>query len=238
MAENREDINWESLFDEIKRRFGVIGEGYQELLAYIKGSLPQTTKNRVLTYVCERGALEAVRIVNWYDNDEPPEFFAWTARNLLEISFITEYVAKDGENLKKFLNRALDDIKDFGEGLKELTFEDLEAIKTIEETQNKYELSKYILKGKMPWRTKDLAKDVGKEKEYKSFFKIYSKYVHPTPWLIISNKRHILHEDGKKAFFNQGYIYCERVFNTISESTGFDETEAFKNIKYQIAPNG
>ena len=90
----------------------------------------------------------------------------------------------------------------------------------------------------MPWRTKDLAKDVGQEKEYKSFFKIYSKYVHPTPWLIISDKSHILHEDGKKAFFNQGYIYCERVFNMISESTGFNETEGFKNIKYKIAPNG
>jgi hypothetical protein len=236
-----ENINYEtpdSWFDEIKRRFEVISGGYRELIAYIKRNLPQTAKNRVLPYICERAALEAERMVNWYDNDEPPEFFAWTARNVLEISYITEYVTKADEDLKKFLNRALDDIKDIGEGLKELALENLEAIKTIEETQQKYELKKYKLKGKMPARTKDLAKAVSNEKEHKSFFKIYSKYVHPTAWLILSETRATLHEDGKKAFFNQGYIYCERVFNTISESTGFDETEGFKNIKYQIAANG
>lgn len=236
MVENNENEIWKKMFDEIKRRFLVLGEGYRELIGYIKGNLPQTIKNRVLPYICERAVLEAVRMVNWYDDDEPPEFFGWAARNLLEITFITEYITKGEEYTKKFLNRELDDIKDIGEGLKELAFEDLEAKKGIEEAQKKYESSKWRLEGDMPRTIKDLAKAVGNEKEYKSFFKIYSKYVHPTAWLILSDKRATIHEDSKKAFFNQGYIYCERVFELVAKSVGFNDTENYKEIRMKIAP--
>ena len=110
---------------------------------------------------------------------------AWRARNLFEALLTFKYVIRSNENAMEFFRQRGRDEKDILEAL--LKYSDaLESKKLILERIS--EIDSAILAtgddGVKIWRTPILAEWVDMKDEYESFYKLYSKYVHPSSWII------------------------------------------------------
>ncbi|MGH7492959.1 MAG: DUF5677 domain-containing protein [bacterium] len=71
-----------------------------------------------------------------------------------------------------------------------------------------------------PLRLSELAKKVDMEKEYKAFFKLYSKYVHPSSWIIIGAEEEINGSMYRDTFLLQLQVYASMILQKVTEETG------------------
>jgi hypothetical protein len=72
-------------------------------------------------------------------------------------------------------------------------------------------------KCKMPFPTNKLAESVGRETEYAAFFKLYSKYVHPTAWSILWADNNGELNPFRPLFLTDAQKYALAVIETISD---------------------
>lgn len=120
--------------------------------------------------------------------EDPIELNAWIARNLFECYLLSVYITSDPERAKEFLTQKAKDELEIYEGISSLNRisntktnetpirERMEHIKNVMKKHNLIESSH--------WTVGMLAKQTGNKDEYDAFFKLYSKYVHPSSWLI------------------------------------------------------
>ena len=117
--------------------------------------------------------------------------FAWATRNLYELNLITRFVLESEEHLNRWLSQIVQDEIEVWEGAITLTDKRTQS-KDIAEIENriKFLQDKAIQHGLKPSRIPgafQLAKDLGIVEEHTGFYKIYSKFVHPSSILV--NKR-------------------------------------------------
>ena len=62
-------------------------------------------------------------------------------------------------------------------------------------------------KGKKTPRISDLAKNTGQDKEYKAFYKLYSKYAHPSAILLMGNYHNVRTEMVREFFMDRAVEY-------------------------------
>lgn len=116
------------------------------------------------------------------------EMNAWIARNLFECYLISVYITSEPERAKEFLLQKANDELEIFEGI--LTLNKFANTKTnanpIRERMDfiNNTLDEYNLIARSHWTVGMLAKKTGNKEEYDAFFKLYSKYVHPSSWLI------------------------------------------------------
>lgn len=120
--------------------------------------------------------------------EESIEMSAWIARNLFECYLISVYITSDLEKAKEFLVQKAGDELEIFESI--LTLNKLANTKTNETPiRERIEYIKKIMQEhnlikKGHWTVGMLAQLTGNKDEYDAFFKLYSKYVHPSSWLI------------------------------------------------------
>lgn len=117
---------------------------------------------------------------------------ALAARNLYEINLQTRDVLDSSFGLKRWQGEAVTDKVEMLEGIVSLksatdTSEQRKIFK--EEINRLLELrDKYSLPSAKPSRTAEIAKSAGISEEHKSLFKLYSKLVHPSSYLVNDHK--------------------------------------------------
>jgi hypothetical protein len=67
------------------------------------------------------------------------------------------------------------------------------------------------------WSVNYLAKQTNNILEYKAFFKLYSKYIHPSSWIVNSYKNEYDNPVFKNIFFLQGQHCASCITKLISE---------------------
>lgn len=112
---------------------------------------------------------------------------AWHVRNLHEIDLTLRYVASDEATMAAWLAQMAGDEIDVVEGFLMLA-EKMEAADgerlAARAAGLRSQAGAMGLTIGRPWRTSEIAKATGRDLEYRLFYKFYSKFIHPTSWIV------------------------------------------------------
>lgn len=115
--------------------------------------------------------------------------FAWRVRNIFECMLLLNHVAAAPGNASAFAAQKGGDERTILDGLISLAERGTPDTKLLEARSKHLSavLSKHGLERASPWRMDVVAQEVGMRSEYDAFYKLYSKYVHPSSWSILSD---------------------------------------------------
>jgi len=158
------------------------------------------------------------------NQNAPIEHIAISARNLFECYLLTVYIIDDPSKAKEFISQKAFDELEINDGFLFLTTTNTsaEAIKMIQD-RNDYinKLTKnFGLTPSRHWTVRHLALQTDNKIEYDAFFKLYSKYVHPSSWIVNSHDYEYENPVFKNIFFSQGQIFTKRIVKLISKYQG------------------
>ncbi|WP_412476562.1 DUF5677 domain-containing protein [Flavobacterium sp. TBRC 19031] len=155
--------------------------------------------------------------------NSPIEYTAISARNLFECYLLAAYIIGDPSKGKEFVSQKAHEELEINEGF----------LSIAKESKNTSEMSINFIRKRMEhinaimkaneltpsknWNVNYLAKQTNNELEYKAFFKLYSKYVHPSSWIMNSFKEEYDNPLFKNIFSLQGQHYASCTTKLISE---------------------
>lgn len=114
----------------------------------------------------------------------PIEFIAISARNLFECYLLVAFILSDPSKAKVFVGQKASEELEINEGFLSLTKSSTPEA-TIKSIQDRMTYIKELMKNhEIPiekhWSVSFLAKQTNNKVEYEAFFKLYSKYIHPS----------------------------------------------------------
>jgi hypothetical protein len=139
---------------------------------------------RILRYVAD----ETEVVPSALRNDI--KLFAWRTRNIFESFLLLKHCMASPENAEQFCAQCIGDEKTILEGFLSLAHEDSCDLTPFRARIAKAKdiLEKYGFNKASSWRIDLLADAVGIKDDYAAFYKLYSKYVHPSSWVIIADR--------------------------------------------------
>lgn len=159
------------------------------------------------------------RLISYQDS--PIEYIAISARNLFECYLLITYIISDPPKAKEFLSQKAYEELEINEGFLSLT-----TAKTSETSikliQERMVYIKEVMKthGFTPsrhWAVSYLAQQTNNKLEYEAFFKLYSKYIHPSSWIVNSFNNEYDNLVFRNIFHLQGQHYAICIIKLISE---------------------
>lgn len=153
--------------------------------------------------------------------DFPIEYNAISARNLFECYLMIAYIIKDPSKAKEFLSQKAYDELQINEGFLSITTANTSEI-AVKSIHDRMEFIKELMKKNnftpsKSWNVNDLAEKTNNQTEYKAFFKLYSKYVHPSSWIVNSRDGEYNNPVFKNIFILQGQHYASCITKLINE---------------------
>lgn len=152
----------------------------------------------------------------------PTEQLGFVTRSLFELNLITQYILKDEKNLKRFVAELGSDKIEILNGILELREDSSEEnAKELEKEINRIKAlaKKHNLILQKPESIKTIATIVGLEREYKALYKLFSKYVHPSSYIINASPKEIHSNEIRNIFLIHAQIYAIDTFQRIKEET-------------------
>jgi len=152
--------------------------------------------------------------------DFPIEYNAISARNLFECYLLIAYIIKDPSKAKDFLSQKAYEELEINEGFLSLkTANTSEA--SIKQIHDRMDYIKELMKnhGLTPsksWNVRYLAEQTNNKLEYVAFFKLYSKYIHASSWIVNSHNDEYDNPVFKNIFILQGQHYASCITKLIS----------------------
>jgi len=158
------------------------------------------------------------------NQNAPIESIAISARNLFECYLLIAYVIDEPSRAKEFISQKAFDELEINEGFLSLTNSSTPDI-SIKMIQNRIDYIKELMKSaeltpSRHWNVSHLAKQTNNKIEYDAFFKLYSKYVHPSSWIVNSHDYERENPIFKNIFFSQGQIFTTRIVKLIYKYLG------------------
>jgi hypothetical protein len=153
--------------------------------------------------------------------DFPIEYTAISARNLFECYLLISYIIKDHSKSKEFLSQKAYEELEINEGFLSLKTANTSET-SIKHIQDRMVYIKEIMKNhaltpSKNWTVNYLAEQTNNKLEYKAFFKLYSKYVHPSSWIVNSHSNEYDNPVFKNIFLLQGQHYATCITKLVSE---------------------
>lgn len=208
--------------DKLAERLSELEALLTKLCNEIQAGFKRDDKNLAIHGLASRTAFEMAKLKGALRS--PTEYLALCARNLFELNARTRFVFQSDRNLQAWIGEVAQDEKEIIEGVLQLgqsSKKDIEILRArlaqIDQTATKHG----VPLARVP-RVSDLAKAAGLEKEYKGLFKLYSKYVHPSSWIVNGGGR--THSwDVRNIFIVRSQQYAFDTLNRISGSFGLNE---------------
>ena len=190
-------------------------------LEFIRTNLERTERNLVLYNLLAKTKLYLYCLMK--SLNEPTEQLGFITRSLFELNLITRYVLIKEENLKRFVRQAGIDRIQILEGSLELREDSSkENAKILEDEINKIKglIQKYNLASlKSLPSFREIARITELEKEYKALYKLFSKYVHPSSYIIAGSPKEIHSNEVRNIFLIHAQLYAGDTFQRIKEAT-------------------
>lgn len=188
----REFVKHDSI-KNIKKKILKIDSNYKRLIQFCLGSqnIERTNKNIALTNIAKGTHNSLILLANNLSDDYDITLVALCTRNLFELNIRLRSIVKDENSLNTWIsemvmdeNQILDSISTIAKDTHAAELELFENKKKL----NLYALDKHKLKSvKSPASVKSIAEDAGELEEYVALFKLFSKLLHPTSYLINSH---------------------------------------------------
>ena len=150
--------------------------------------------------------------------NEEADLIAWLSRNLMELFFILRYIYNSRENYHEVFNEQFTDLKE----IEEVLFPDGFDEKNMDAPLKQYieDMSKLwtYLKNygiereelKRPQNAKVYAKGGDVIEEYNRGWRIHSKYIHPTSYLLFGKRSFVFSNDARMFFKIMFQYYAAR----------------------------
>ena len=153
--------------------------------------------------------------------DFPIEYNAISARNLFECYLLIAYIINDPSKGKEFLSQKSFEELEINEGFIALKTANTSET-NIKLIRDRMDYIKELMKknGFTPskhWSVSFLAKQTNNKVEYEAFFKLYSKYVHPSSWIVNSYNNEYDNPVFRNIFLLQGQLYASLIIKLISK---------------------
>ena len=151
----------------------------------------------------------------------PIEFCAISARNLFECYLLIAFILSDPSKAKEFIGQKASDELEICEGFLSITKPGTQeaAIKSIHDRMSL--VKKLMRQHEIPigkhWNVSSLAKQTDNKVEYEAFFKLYSKYIHPSSWMVNSLSHEYDNPVFRNIFLLQGQHYASCTLKLVSE---------------------
>lgn len=147
---------------------------------------------------------------------------AWIARNLLELSVWIEYCEKSDVNAKQFDDDATRDAYGWAEAInklyKEKSGKDNASLRATIDNLSTFAQAKGIPALDDDYkRVSDAATEIGLGKRFVNFNKLYSKFAHPTAWLVHTVRAIERDADMREMFLTDGTALITRNLQIIYE---------------------
>jgi hypothetical protein len=210
------------------------------LLATIQGRFERNDLNVGLFNLGFRAINELRRVAR--DVEGPIEELAWSVRNLHEIDLTLRYVLQSQENLAEWTDQMLTDEKDVVEGF--LTLGDQFAAEDrlrLEERLRRIHDAARRLDAKMrrPWAMRHLAQATNREKEYETFYKFLSKFVHPSSWIVNGRSERTGATEYRNLILGLAQVLARRIYGLLYDHCGLEEqdvVEGTHSVRWQAPP--
>lgn len=164
--------------------------------------------NTSLAYVnlVNRTACEIDRLAGYYPTFT--EGAAWSVRNTFEINLIIRHISRNAENMNRWLGQLLGDEKQILQG-----FLALSAASDLPEKQHFQERlaeldgisARHNIQPNGPFNIRTIAEQEQLGDEYTGLYKLFSKFVHPSSWLINASADSV----KSKEYMNIFVIYSQ-----------------------------
>ena len=144
------------------------------------------------------------------------EFIAWGARNIFEIELTLKFILSKEQNFHEWFTYRIKDEREIISNLNEffkdensmnLIDEFDQRLKKLDELEKKLEIAQteelgyeFILSVKKQKNIRQIAVEVNAENRYKAFYKFYSKFVHPSAYMIWNTSLKINSKDYRASF--------------------------------------
>jgi hypothetical protein len=152
--------------------------------------------------------------------ESPIEFIAISARNLFECYLLVAFILSDPSRAKEFVGQKASEELEINEGFLSLTKTSTPeaTIKSIQDrmTYIKELMKNYEIPIKKHWTVSYLAKQTNNKIEYEAFFKLYSKYIHPSSWILNSPVNEYDNVVFRNIFIMQGRHYASCIQKLVS----------------------
>lgn len=158
------------------------------------------------TNIANRTATELSRIARFYPSEI--EGAAWCARNIFELNLVLRYISRGSENLNRWMGQFAGDEKQIIEGFLALSADsNLPERKVLQDRLDAIETitAKHNIQISGPFNIKALADKEGLSDEYVGLYKLFSKYVHPSSWLVNASSESV----QSKEYMNIFLIYAQ-----------------------------
>ena len=209
--------NFSEISNTIRSNISLIDEH----LEFIRTNLERTERNLVLYNLLAKIRLYLHCLTTSLNG--PTEQLGFITRSLFELNLITRYVLIKEENLKRFVRQAGIDRIQILEGSLELREDSSkENAKILEDEINKIKglIQKYNLASlKSLPSFREIARITELEKEYKALYKLFSKYVHPSSYIIAGSPKEIHSNEVRNIFLIHAQLYAGDTFQRIKEAT-------------------
>ncbi|RZJ33968.1 MAG: hypothetical protein EOO51_11460 [Flavobacterium sp.] len=154
----------------------------------------------------------------------PIEHIAISARNLFECYLLVNYIIEDSCRAKEFISQKAFEELEINEGFLSLTTAATSET-SIKMIRDRMDYIKKVMKSaeltpSRHWNVNQLALKTNNKIEYDAFFKLYSKYVHPSSWIVNSHNYEYDNPVFKNIFFSQGQIFTKRIVKLIYKYQG------------------
>lgn len=151
----------------------------------------------------------------------PIEFCAILARNLFECYLLVAFILSDPTKAKEFIGQKASGELEINEGFLSLTNASTQEtnIKLINDRMIyiKDLMGKHEVPIKKHWTVRYLAERTNNKVEYEAFFKLHSKFIHPSSWIVNSFAHEYDNPIFRKIFILQGQIYGRRILKLVSD---------------------
>lgn len=166
---------------------------------------------------------QIIKIIQKYSESPEVKNIAWRTRNIFEINLIIRYILQSKENLDCWMGQFAYDEIQILEGYLELaenkSHPSLKIIKgRLDKIKNICE--KHRIEPKKFLHISELAKKTGVYDEYKSLYKLYSKYAHPSSWIINASFEKVNSIEYLNMLLINVQKYAWDLYRRISETVG------------------
>lgn len=157
------------------------------------------------------------------NQNAPIEFIAILARNLFECYLLISYIIEEPSSAKEFIGQKAYDELAINEGFLALKTPASEgSIKIVQERMDYIQalMESAELAPSKHWTVGYLAQKTNNKIEYDAFFKLFSKYVHPSSWLVNGRDDEYDNPVFRNIFFSQGQICTKRIVKLMYKYQG------------------
>lgn len=205
---------------ELRGRLRARADQYLDFLKAIRATRERTEVNLVIFNIARAAGIQIERLHLWLD--QGADSLAWCARNLFELDLILRFVLASEQNLRQWVGqRAADEIELIDAMLE---WASQESAATSELRSRRVEVERIAHKHGVPLTrfrsVRDLARSVGSEEEYHAVFKLLSKHVHPSSYLVNEDSRALHGWDSINMFLTLAQLYAADIEQRIRGELG------------------